>query len=80
MHAQLGQILDQKYKRPKITQLPLLKSQEQMQGVGSKSRVLSMPPAHNTTGGVGKRPKPRLGPNSRTHPYPHIKNKLGPPQ
>ena len=34
-------------KRPKL-QVPLLKSWEQKQGVGSKSRVLRMPPAHVT--------------------------------
>ena len=44
---------------------------EQKQGVGSKSRVLSMPPALNTTRGVGKTPKPPLWPNAWTHPYPH---------
>ena len=36
-------------KRPKKTQLPLLKSQEQKTGAGSKSRVLRMAPALNTT-------------------------------
>ena len=41
-YAQLGQILD---KRDQNTQLPLLKSLEQKQGVGTKSRVLHIPPA-----------------------------------
>ena len=36
-----------------------------------KSRVLRMPPAHNTTKGVGKTPKPPLWPDPWTHPYPH---------
>ena len=49
VHVQLGQILIKRYKKTKKAQLPLLKSQEQKQGVGSKSRVLCMPPAHNTT-------------------------------
>ena len=49
VHVQLGQILNKRYKKNKKAQLPLLKSQEQKQGVGSKSRVLCMPPAHNTT-------------------------------
>ena len=49
MHAQLGQILDNEIQRDQKAQLPLLKSQEQKQGVGSKSRVLGMPPAHTTT-------------------------------
>jgi len=40
-HVQLGQILDKRYKETK-TQLPLLKSLEQKQGVRSKSSVLSM--------------------------------------
>ena len=35
---------------PPKRQLPLLKSSEQKQGVRSKSRVLYMPPALNTTG------------------------------
>ena len=43
-YVQLGQILDKRYKETK-TQLPLLKSLEQKQGVRIKSRVLSMPPA-----------------------------------
>ena len=56
MHAQLGQIMNNKIQRDqKITQtqLPILKSWEQKQGVGSKSRVLHIPPALNTTKGVG---------------------------
>ena len=49
MHRQLGQILDKRYKKTKKTQLPLLKSLEQKQGAGSKSRVLSTPPILSTT-------------------------------
>ena len=52
-------------------QLPLLKSQEQKQGVRSKTRVLRMLPALNTTRGVGRPPKPPLRPNPWTYPYPH---------
>ena len=51
MHAQLGQNYGQKIK---TDQLPLLRSLEQKQGVESISRVLNMPPALNTTRGVGK--------------------------
>ena len=66
MHAQLGQIRDKIQKRPK-TQLPLLKSQEQKQGVSSKGRLLCMPPTHTTTIGVGK----PLRHDPWIHPYPH---------
>ena len=38
--------------------LPLVKSREQKQGVGSKSGALSVRPAHNTSRGVGKTLKP----------------------
>ena len=69
--VQLGQILDKRYKETKKAQLSLLRSLEQKQGVTSKSRVLSMPPALNTTRGVGKPPKPHLQPDLWTHPYPH---------
>ena len=59
-------------KRPKKKpQLPLLKSWEQKQGVGGKSRALRMPPARNTTKGAGRPPEPRLQPDPWTHPYPH---------
>ena len=49
VHAQLGQILDKRYKKTKKAQLPLLKTQKQKHGVGSKSRVLCVPPARTTT-------------------------------
>ena len=50
MHApRVGANSRQKIQRDQKTQLPLLKSLEQTQSVGSKSRVLSMPPAHNET-------------------------------
>ena len=62
--VQLGQIMDNKVQKDQKTQLPLLKS-------GSKSRVLHMPLAHNTTKAVGKPPKPPLWPYPRTCPYPH---------
>lgn len=45
----------QKDQNPKF---PLLKSWEQKRGTGSKSRVLSIATAGNTTKGVGKSPKP----------------------
>ena len=61
---------DQK-KTPKPTQLPLLKSLEQKQGVGSKSRVLRMPPARNATRAASKTSQPPLWPDPQTHSYPH---------
>ena len=52
---QLVQILDKGYRDQKNPQLPFLKSQKQKQGVGSKTRVLNMPPpVLNTTKEVGK--------------------------
>ena len=69
-NVQLGQNYGQKIQRDRKTQLPLLKSQEQKQGVGTKSRVLSMPPVHNTTRGVDNPPKPLLWPDPWTRPYP----------
>ena len=54
MHEQLGQILDQKKKnRDQKIHLPLLKSLEQKQGVGSKGRVLTHGPCtyHRLRGG-----------------------------
>ena len=71
MHAQLGQIMNNKIQKDQKDQLPLLKSQEQKQGVRSQSRVLHMPPAHTTTKGVGKPPKLAFQPNPWAHPYPH---------
>ena len=55
--------------------MPLLKSYEQKQGVGSKSRVLLMSSAPSTTEGVGTPPKPALRPASGTCPYPHPNEK-----
>ena len=57
VHVQLGQILDNKTQKDQKPQLPLLKIWVQKHGVMSKSRVLPMPPALNTTKGVGKRPQ-----------------------
>ena len=51
VHSWLGQTLDQKIPKDQRTQLPILKGLEQRQGVGSKSKVLSMPPALGTTKG-----------------------------
>ena len=69
MHAPLGQIVDKRYKETK--KLPLLKSLEQKQGDGSKSRVLCMPPTYTITYGVDKKPKLPLCSNPWTHFYPH---------
>ena len=49
-----------KIKKKKKHQMPLLKSYEQKQHVGSKSRVLLMSSAPSTTEGVGTPPKPAL--------------------
>ena len=58
-----GKLWTTRYKETKKTQPPLLKSRENKQGVGSKGRVLRMPPALNTTKAVGHPPKPALQPN-----------------
>ena len=71
MHAQLGQIMDKKIQKDQKS--PTANSEEpgEKQGPGSKSRVLHMHPAHTTTKGVGKPPKPPLWPDLWTRPYPH---------
>lgn len=61
----------QKVQRDQKRHLPLSRSLQQMQGVRSKSRILSMPPGHNTTYGVGKTRKPPLQLNRWTSPNPH---------
>ena len=66
-----GKFWTARYKKTKANQLPLLKSQEQKQGVRSRSRILHMPPAHNTTKGVVKSPRPPLQPDPWIRPYPH---------
>ena len=43
MHKQLEQIMDNKIQKDQRNLLPLLQSQEQKQGVMSKSRILHMP-------------------------------------
>ena len=45
----VGANYGQKDTKDQKTRLPLLKSQEQKQSIGSKSKVLSIPPAVNTT-------------------------------
>ena len=68
MHTQVGQIMDKirKDQKPNC----------HFRRAGSKSRVLHMRPAHTTTKGVGRPPKPRLW----THPYPHpIEGASSPP-
>ena len=61
----------QQLQRNPKSHLPPSRSLEQMQGVRNKSSILSMPPGHNTTYGVGKTSKPPLRPNLWTPPYPH---------
>ena len=58
MLGQLRQFWTKDTKRPKA--YCHLKSQEQNQGAGSKSRILNMPPALNTTKEESKTPKPSL--------------------
>ena len=58
MHS-WGKFWTKDIKRPK-SQLPLLKSLEQKQDVGSKSWVLGMPPALNATGGATSASPPAL--------------------
>ena len=55
-------------KRYKKTKNPTATSEEQKQGIGSKSRVLHMSPALNATRGMGNPPKPPLQPDPWTHP------------
>ena len=71
MYVPLGKIMDKKLQKRPNTQLPLLKSLEQKHGTRSKSRVLRMPPVHNTNKGVGKPPKSLFQPDPWTCPYPH---------
>ena len=79
MHAHMGQILNKRYKKTKKAQLPLLKSQEQKQGVGSKSRVLCMPPAQHHLKGGQTTPATLLArPLDTSLPSPHVRNKLTP--
>ena len=80
MHVQLGQIMDNKVQKDQKSQLPLLRIRAQKQGVRSKSRVLRMPAALNTTKGVGRPPKLPLRPDPWTHPLPspHIRNQFTP--
>ena len=71
-----GQIMDKRYKKTKKKNKknPTATSEElgaKKQGVGSKSRVLRIPPALNTTKVGGKTPKPPLRPDPWTHPYLH---------
>jgi hypothetical protein len=58
MLGQLGQFWTKDTKRP--ISYCHLKSQEQNQGAGSKSRILNMPPALNTTKEERKTPKTPL--------------------
>ena len=56
MHVQLGQILDNNIQRDQKPNCDFWRA-------GSKSRVLSMPPAYSTAKGVGKPPKPLSSPS-----------------
>ena len=64
VHAQLGQIPDQKIRK---SQLPFLKRWKQKLGIGSKNRVLHMPSCTQHHKRVGKPPKPHLQPKPWTH-------------
>ena len=70
VHAQLGQIMNNKIPKDKKAPLALLKSRAEKQGAGSKSRGLGMPPALSTNKAVGKPPKPPLWLDPWTCPYP----------
>ena len=63
--------MDNKIQKDQKAQLPLLKTQEQKQGVGSKSGVLHMPPALNTTKGWANDLSHPFSPTPWTHPYRH---------
>ena len=66
MHAQLGKILDKRYKPKKKKKKPKC----HFWRAWSKSRVLRVPPAHHHLR-VGKWPKHHLQPHPWTHPYLH---------
>ena len=57
---QFGKFCIERCKKTKKPPLPLLKNQEQKLDVGSKSIVLNMPPALNTTKEERKTPKTAL--------------------
>jgi len=59
-----------KTQKDRKAQLAFLKSREQKQGAGSKSRGLRMPPALNINKAVGKPPQPPLWLDPWTCPYP----------
>ena len=65
MHS-WGKLWTKRYKETKNTQLLLLKTLEQEQGIAHGS-------AHTTTKGVGKPPEPHVWPDSWTCPYSSIK-------
>ena len=67
MHTELGQILDKRYKETKKRRCHFWTAWSK--GFGGKSKVLIMPPTHNTTREVGKPPMLSFCPNSWTHPY-----------
>ena len=69
MHS-WGKIMDSKIQKKKKPKIPNCHCH--FRRARSKIRVLHMPPAHTTTKGVGKTPKPPLQPNLGTHPYPHL--------
>ena len=68
-----------RYKKTKTSQLPLLKKQKHRQGVGSKTRVLHMPPAFVTArGAVGHLSYLSDSTLDTQLPSPHISTQLTP--
>lgn len=76
----LDKFLDQKIQKDnkESTQLPFLKAGTKT-GCQEESRVLHMPPAHNTTQGMGRPPKPPANPWTHLYTHTHIKNAHLPP-
>ena len=69
MHARFGQIMNNKIQKG---QNPTAAFDW---GWGGRSRVLRMIPAHSTTEGVGRPPKPPLRPDPPL-PSPYLRNQL----
>ena len=78
-YAQLGQILDKSYKKTKKkSQLPLLKSWEQKQGVQEQKQGTAHAPCpqHHLRGGQKTSATPPARPLDTPLPSPHIRNPL----
>ena len=71
MHMQLGQIMDNKIEKDQKSPTSTSEELGAKTGSRSKSRVLCMPPALNTTKEVGKPPKLPLQPDPWSRLYPH---------